>query len=82
MSQYFPELCGHCGENEKVEFDLTNYGTKTDLKGAAGIDTFMLASKTDLAGLKNMVDKFDINKFKTVSADLSKLSNAVDNDVV
>ena len=82
MSQYFPELCVHCGGNEKVELDLTNYGTKADLKGATGIDTFMLVSKTDLAGLKTMVDKLDVNKLKTVSDNLSKLRNAADNDVV
>ena len=74
MSQYFPELCGHCGGNEKVELDLTNYGTKADLKGA----TFMLVSKTDLAGLKTMADKLDVNKLKTVFDDVSKLCNAAE----
>ena len=47
-----------------------NYATKANLKGATGIDTSMLALKTDLASLKTKVD-----------ADLSKLSNVVDNDV-
>ena len=48
----------------------SNYATKANLKGATGIDTSMLALKTDLASLKTKVD-----------ADLSKLSNVVDNDV-
>ena len=47
-----------------------NYATKANLKGATGIDTSMLALKTDLVSLKTKVD-----------ADLSKLSNVVDNDV-
>ena len=32
--------------------------------------------------LEAKVDRIDINKLKTVSADLSKLNNVVDNDVV
>ena len=68
------KMCGHCGGNEKVELDLINYGTKADLKGA----TFMLVSKTDLAGLKTMADKLDVNKLKTVFDDVSKLRNAAE----
>ena len=48
---------------------------KGDLKGATGIDT-------SLASLKTKVDNLDINKIKTVPADLSQLSNVMDNDVV
>ena len=40
------------------------------------------ASKTNLAGLKTEVDKIDADKLKTVSVDLAKLSNVVNNDVV
>ena len=36
----------------KVELDLSNYATKTNMKEATGIDTFTLATKTDLASLK------------------------------
>ena len=35
-----------------------------------------------LAGLKTEVDKADVDKLKTVSVDLAKLSNVVKNDVV
>ena len=42
----------------------------------------MLVSKVDLASLIVKVDNLDIGKLKTVPVDLSKLSNAVDNNVV
>ena len=38
MSQYFPKP-ESLGANVKVELDLSNYGTKPDLKNAAGVDT-------------------------------------------
>ena len=38
--------------------------------------------KSDLASLKAEVDKIDINKLRTLHADLSKLSNVVDSNVV
>ena len=55
---------------------------KTDLKRATWIDTSNLALKPNLAKLKPEVDKIDVVKLKTVSADLSKLSNIVNNDIV
>ena len=42
----------------------------------------ILALKSNLASLKTAVDKIDIDKLKTVIADLSKLSNVVKNEVV
>ena len=59
----------------------TNYATKTDLKNATGVDTYQLASKSDLASLKAEVDKIDVDKLKTVPVDLSKLSNVANNVV-
>ena len=38
--------------------------------------------KTDLANLKLNADELDIDKLKIVATVLSKLNNAVDNDVV
>ena len=35
----------------KVELDLSNYGTKTNLKKATGVDTSNFAEKVDLASL-------------------------------
>ena len=40
------------------------------------------ASKTNLAPLKNEVDKIDVDKLKTVPVDLAKLTNAIENDLV
>ena len=37
--------------------------------------------KSNLASLKNEVDKIDAGKLKTVPVDLDKLSNVVKNDV-
>ena len=39
------------------------------------------ALKTNLANLKTEVDKLDINKLVPVPVDLSKLSNAIKNEV-
>ena len=66
------ELNEHYGGKVKVELDLSNYVTKVSLKRSTGIGTSMLASKTDLASLETKFNNSDINKFKTVSAALSK----------
>lgn len=42
------------------------------------IDTLRFAKKTDLTSLKSKVDKLGIDKLKTVSVDLSQLSNVVE----
>ena len=68
--------------NVKVELDLTNYTTKTDLKNITHVDVSSFASKTNLAVLKTEVDKIDVDKLKTVPVDLAKLTNAVENDLV
>ena len=68
------------GEGINVKVDSSNYATKADLKNATGIDTSKLALKSNLARLKAEADKIDVNKLKTVSVDLSKLSNV--NNVV
>ena len=68
--------------NVKVELDLTNYATKTDLKNITHVDVSSYASKTNLAALKTKVDKTDVDKLKTTPTDLAKLSNVVKNDVV
>ena len=38
MSEYFPEPKS-LGGRVKVEFNLSNYETKADLKNATGVDT-------------------------------------------
>ena len=62
LSQNFPELYEHSSGNVKVELDLSNYATKADLTVVIGIDTFMLASKTDLATMKTKVGDIDVDK--------------------
>ena len=82
MSQYFPKPYEPFGGDINIKVDLSNYTTKTDLKDPAGIDTSKLALKSNLANLKAEIDKIDVDKLKAVPIDLSKLSNAVTNDVV
>ena len=81
ISQYFPP-CRSSGRNIKVESDLSNYATKTDLKNVTHVDVSSFASKTNIASLKTEVDKLDIDKLTPVPNDLAKLSNVVKNDVV
>ena len=80
MSYYSPYKSS--SNNVKVELDLTNYATKTDLKNITHVDVSSFASKTNLAALKTEVDKIDTDKLKTAPADLAKLTNAIENDVV
>ena len=81
MSTYYP-LYKSSSNNIKVELDLTNYATKTNLKNITHVDVSSYASKTNLAALKTEVDKIDTDKLKTVPADLAKLSDVAKNDVV
>ena len=81
MSTYYPPYKSS-DQNVKVELDLTNYATKTDLKNITHVDVSSYASKTNLAPLKTEVDKIDVDKLKTTPTDLAKLSNVVKNDVV
>ena len=81
MSQYYPPYKSF-SNNIKVELDLANYATKTDLKNITHVDVSSFASKTNLAALKTEVDKIDADKLKTTPTDLAKLTNAIENDVV
>ena len=82
ISQYFPKPYERSSGNVKVILDLSNYATRADLKGAIGVATSNLAAKSDLASLKDEVDKVDVNKLKIAPAGLSKLNTLVDNDAV
>lgn len=64
----------------KVEFNLSYYVTKADLKDTLAIDTSRLAS--DLAGLNTKLDELDVDKPRIAPADLSKLSDVLDNYVI
>ena len=81
MSQYYPPYRSS-SNNIKVELDLSNYATKDDVKNITHVDVSSYATKTNLAALKTEVDKIDTDKLKTAPADLAKLTNAIENDVV
>ena len=74
MSQYIPPYRSS-GRNIKVELDLSNCATKTDLKNATHVDVSSFALKTNLSSLKTEVDKLDIDKLTPVPDDLAKSSN-------
>ena len=79
MTQYYPPY-RNSSNNIKVELDLANYATH--LTNITHVDVSSFASKTNLAALKTEVDKIDRDKLKTTPADLAKLSNVVENEVV
>ena len=81
MNQYYPPYRSS-SNNIKVELNLANYATKTDLKNITHVDVSSFASKTNLAASKAEVDKIDADKLKTTPANLAKLTNAVEHDVV
>ena len=74
MKEYFSEQKS-LGGRVKVELDLSNYATKTDLKNVTGADTSSFAKKTDLANLKSDADKLDIDKLKNIPTNLSNLKS-------
>ena len=82
MSQYFPKPYESFGGDINVKVDLSNYAAKTDIKNISYIDTSSFALKTNLANLKNEIDKLDVDKLAPVPVDLSKPSDAVKSDVV
>ena len=72
MTQYYPPYRSS-RNNIKVELDLANYATKTDLNNITHVDVSSFANKTNSA-LKAEVDKIDADKLKTTPADLTKLT--------
>ena len=81
MSQYYPPYRSS-SSNIKVELDLANYATKTDLNNITHVNVSSFASKPNLVAFKTEVDKIDADKLKTTPADLAKLTNAIEHDVV
>ena len=79
---HFPKPDNHNKNKIKFELHFSNYARKSDLKGAAGIDTSKFVWRTHWASLKSDVDDLDLAKFKTVPVDSNNLSNIVKNDVV
>ena len=60
MSEYFAKPKS-LGANVKVELDLSNYATKSDLKNSTGVDTSKFDRKVDLDSFESEVDKLDID---------------------
>ena len=56
MSQYLRKSFRNFGGNINVAVDLSNYGTKTDLKNVTDVDTSNFALRLNLASLKTEVD--------------------------
>ena len=84
-TNYYLEPDSYARSKIKIELDLSEYvvdAIESDVKKSAGIDTSELLNKDDLASLKSEVDKLDFDKLKIVPTDVSKLRNAVDNNVV
>ena len=81
MTTYYPPYKSS-SNNVKVELNLTNCATKTDLKNITHVYVSSFASKTNLAALKTEVEKIDADKLKTTPTDLAKLTNAVEHEVV
>ena len=66
----------------KVELDLPNGVTKSELKKRNRCWYITTCSKTDLPNLESDIGKLDIGKLQTILVDLSKLSNIAKYDVV
>ena len=82
MSQYFPKRYETFGGDIKVRVNLSNYATKTDVKKISHVDTSSFALKPNWASLKTELDKLDIDRLVPIPVNLSKPSDAVENDVV
>ena len=76
---YFPEPYTRSKKQKKVELDLSNYATKSDLKSQAGVDISKFAKKADLPDLKSETDKLDIDESEITPVDLNKLRGVVKN---
>ena len=75
MSQYFPKAFKNFRGNINIKVDLSNYAAKTDFKNVTHVDTSSFALKTNLANLKNEIDKLNIGELAPVPDDLSILSD-------
>ena len=61
----------------KVELDLSNYATKTDLKNETGVDISSFSRIVDSNNLKSNIDKLDIDKLKNIPIKSSNLNSKV-----
>ena len=78
---YLPESYTHSKSKIKVELNLPNYATQSNLKSETGAYTSIFALEVDLANSKLDIDKLNIKKSETTPVDLSKLSDVTKNEV-
>ena len=78
---YLPESYTHSKSKIKVELNLPNYATQSNLKSETGAYTSIFALEVDLANSKLDIDKLNIKKLETTPVDLSKLSDITKNEV-
>ena len=73
MSKNFPKPFEQFGGYINVKVYLSNCATKTDIKNISHAGTSSFALKSNLAILKTEADNLDIDKFKSLSNNLSNL---------
>ena len=78
VSKYFPKPYEPFPRDINVKVDLFNYATKANIKNITHVDTSGFALKTNLANLKNDVDKLDIDELKNLPNNLRSLKTKVD----
>ena len=59
---YFPEAYSWSQKKIKIESDLSNYATKSDLENTTDLDTSNFAKKVELASLKPDADELYVDK--------------------
>ena len=62
MSQYFPKPYEPFDGDINVKVDLSNYATKADIRNISHVDTSSFGLKSNLASLKTVNNKLDIDK--------------------
>ena len=78
IMSYFPEPWNQNQIEIKVEFSLSNYATKSDLKNAAGVDTSRFAENNDLASFKLNADQIKIHELEKAPSVLNSLKGGID----
>ena len=76
-SQYFRSYIEPNSDNIRLELNLANYATKTDLNNVTHVDTYGFALKSNLSSLKTEIDKLDFDKLAAVPTDLDKVTNEI-----
>lgn len=72
----------HSRNKTKFELELSDFAIKFSAKKQQLLMHHNLLKKFDLDSLKSKVDNLDVDKIATFLADLRKLSNMVDKDIV